>query len=253
MKALSVIGESRSGKTTVIENIIKELRKRKYSVGSIKEIHYRDFAMDTEGTNTYRHGQAGAELVTARGNEETDILFPKKLSIEEILKFYSQDYVIMEGVLDYNLPKIVCAKSREDIDKLLDSSVFVVSGIIANGLESYNGVPAVDGVSSILKLVDLIEEKVYPVLPDFPPECCNRCGYSCRELGNKILKGEAKRKDCVIGSGEVQLKVGGKDIEMVPFVKAILRDTLLGVVKNLKGYEEGKSIEVKINGRDIFK
>jgi len=253
LKALSVIGESKSGKTTIIENIIRELKKRKYSVGSVKEIHYQDFAMDTEGTNTYRHMQAGAQVVTARGNRETDILFPEKLSIEEILKFYSQDYVIMEGVRDYNLPKILCAKSRKDIDKILDGSVFAISGVIANEMESYKGLPVIDGVGDILELVDLIEKKVYRILPDFPPECCSMCGYSCRELGNKILKGEAKREDCVISSGKVQLKVGGKNIEMVPFVKGILRDTLLGVVQNLKGYKKGSKIEVKIDGEDFFK
>ena len=42
MKVFSVIGISKSGKTTTIENIIKELRKRNYSVGSVKEIHFEN-------------------------------------------------------------------------------------------------------------------------------------------------------------------------------------------------------------------
>ena len=36
-------------------------------MGSVKDIHFEAFAIDTPGTNTYRHRQAGAELVTARG------------------------------------------------------------------------------------------------------------------------------------------------------------------------------------------
>jgi molybdopterin-guanine dinucleotide biosynthesis protein B len=52
MKVFSVIGLSKSGKTTTIENIIKELRRRNYTVGSVKEIHFEKFKMDIEGTFT---------------------------------------------------------------------------------------------------------------------------------------------------------------------------------------------------------
>ncbi len=76
MKAFSVIGISKTGKTTSIEKIIKGLKKRNYSVASIKEIHFDSFAMDAPGTNTDRHRKAGSEIVTARGLNETDIMFP---------------------------------------------------------------------------------------------------------------------------------------------------------------------------------
>ena len=75
MKVISICGISDSGKTTTAEHIIKELRRRGYSVGSVKEIHYDQFKMDTEGSNTDRHRRAGSQLVTARGKYETDILF----------------------------------------------------------------------------------------------------------------------------------------------------------------------------------
>ncbi len=107
MKVLSVVGFSGSGKTTTIEKIIRELGRRNYSVGSIKDIHYEKFTMETEGSNTHRHKQAGAELVTARGYNESNILFPGRLPVGSILKFYKQDYVIMEGVEDYPSPRII--------------------------------------------------------------------------------------------------------------------------------------------------
>ncbi len=53
--------------------------------------------MDTEGTNTHRHKLAGAELITARGLHETDILFQDKLDIYQIASFYDVDYLILEG------------------------------------------------------------------------------------------------------------------------------------------------------------
>lgn len=248
MKIFSVIGYKQSGKTTTIENIIKELKKRKYSVGSIKDIHYEKFKIDKEGTNTYKHSQAGSELVTARGYYETDILFPRKLSIEEILGFYSQDFVIMEGVTDYNLPVILCAHNNEEIEERISDKVFLISGKISNSIEKYKKIPVINSIKDTYKLVDLIEEKVCEKLPDYQPECCNECGYDCRTLGTRILQGLSKREDCLVSERNITLKIDGKIIGMVPFVQGILSDVVLGVIKNLKGYRKGKTIEIKIGG-----
>jgi len=108
------------GKTTTIENIIKELKKRNYTVGTVKQIHFHDFKMNTEETNTDRHRKAGSELVTARGEYETNILFQEKLSMNELLNFYSQDYVILEGVRDTCAPKIITAHDKEGIELRID-------------------------------------------------------------------------------------------------------------------------------------
>ncbi len=248
MKIFSVTGYTQSGKTTTIENIIKELKKRKYSCGSIKDIHFEKFKIDKEGTNTYRHGEAGSELVTARGYYETDILFPRKLSVEEILEFYSQDFVIMEGVTDYNLPIILCAQNEEEIEERLSDKVFVISGKISNSINEYKKIPVINAVEDTGKLVDFIEEKVFEKLPDYPPECCNKCGYDCRTLGARILQGLSKREDCVVSKRNITLKIGGKIIGMVPFVQDILSDVVNGMVKNLQGYRRGKTIEIKIGG-----
>ena len=97
MKAIAVNGITKSGKTTVCETIIKGLRQRGYAVGSVKEIHFESFAIDPDpNTNTNRHRAAGSQLVTARGMYETDILYQSMLSMEEILRHYNHDYVILE-------------------------------------------------------------------------------------------------------------------------------------------------------------
>ncbi len=246
MKAFSVIGISKTGKTTAIENIIRVLKKRNYSVGSIKEIHFDGFAIDTPGTNTDRHRQAGSELVTARGYHETDIMFPSKLSIEDILRYYDQDYVIMEGVKDYNIPKIACADKEDELEKIFDRSVFAVSGKIGARLDGFKGTPAIDPISEAERLVDLIEEKVFDILPDFPASCCGECGFNCRELCCRILEGKSKRQDCIISDSNIKLIIDGREIDMVPFVQDILKDTLIGVIKNLEGYRKGKTIEIRM-------
>ena len=246
MKVFSVVGITQSGKTTTIENIIKELRRRRYSVGSVKEIHFEQFAIDTEGSNTYRHKEAGSQLVTARGYYETDILFQEQLSVDEILKFYEHDFVVLEGVTDANVPKIITAHNEKEVLERLDDLVFAISGKISNTLDELEGLPIINTMENVERLVDLIEEKVYDKLPDFPEECCNKCGYNCRQLSVMILKGQAKREDCILKDSKVKLQVDGNDIDMVPFVQNILSNAILGVVKELEGYKEGKEITVKI-------
>jgi molybdopterin-guanine dinucleotide biosynthesis protein B len=251
MKALSVIGITKSGKTTTIENIIKELIRRGFSVGSIKEIHYEKFAIDTEGSNTYRHAAAGAEVVTARGYKETDILFPVQLPVEDILRFYVQDYVVMEGVSDYNVPVILCAHSLKELEEHKEKDyfnrVFAISGVVADSKNDFEKIPVINAEKNISELVDIIVEEVFDILPDFDPECCSACGYNCRELTARILHGISKRADCKLSEAKIILSIDGKSIGMVPFVQSIMKDTIKALVSNLKGYRQGKKIEITLN------
>lgn len=246
MKIFSVIGITKSGKTTTIENIIKELVRRNYTVGSIKEIHFHDFKMDEEGTNTDRHKKAGSSLVTARGAFETDILHQEKMNINDILKEYSQDFVVMEGVRDTCAPKIITAHDIEGIEDRLDETTFAISGQISNKIKEYKGIPVINSETDITKLVDLIEEKVFNKLPDVEDECCRKCGHTCKSLSENILKGLATRSDCVILSENTTLKINGREITMVPFVQKILKNSIEAVLKELDGYSENGDIEICI-------
>lgn len=248
MKVFSVFGITKSGKTTVLEKVIGELRRRRYTVGSVKDIHFEQFAIDTEGTNTDRHRKAGSQLVTARGLEETDILFPRQLSFGEILAFYDHDYVALEGVDDFNVPKIIAAHSTAEVDERLDGSVFAVSGVLAEQIDSYRGLPVINVLNDTETLVNLIEEKVPRLLPDFPEECCGECGLDCRTLLAAVLRGERSRSDCVLDSAPVTLKIGGCKIEMVPFVQNVLKSTVTALVSTLDGYRENGEISIMIGG-----
>ena len=160
MKVFSVFGISNSGKTTTVEAIIEELCRRGYSVGSIKDIHFQDFAIDEAGTDTWRHRHAGSQLVTARGLYETDVLFPFRLSLEKLLRLYDQDYVVLEGANNFLGPAIISAHTEEEIDLRLRDTVFAVAGRISVKLAEYKGLPVYDARKHVSDLVNLIEEKV---------------------------------------------------------------------------------------------
>lgn len=243
-----MVGVSLSGKTTTIENILQELSRRRYSVGTVKEIHFEDFSIDKPGTNTYRHHQAGAQLVTARGFYETDILFKEKLDVKEILKFYDYDYVILEGVEDFYVPKIITAITLEEIEEKFDETAFMISGRIADEIDEYKGLPVLNALEDIDEIVKLINDKVFRPLPNLSAECCSACGFNCQEMVARILKQKSSLDQCqVLNSNSVKLSINGQEIKMVPFVQDILSNSVQAVVKELDGYQENATIEIKIN------
>jgi len=157
MRIFSVIGVSLSGKTTTVEAVIRELTARGYRVGSVKEIHFEQFAMDIPGSNTTRHREAGSLLVTARGYYETDILFQRKLGMAEILAHYDHDFVALEGVADIPAPTIICGHNEEEVRERLTANAFAVSGRVAAGRDRLFGLPAVSALEDPVALTDLVE------------------------------------------------------------------------------------------------
>ncbi len=248
MKVISVTGIHQTGKTTVCEKIIQGLRDRGYTVGSIKEIHFEGFEIDPDPTtNTRRHRAAGAQLVTARGIYETDVLYQENLPIAKILSHYDHDYVILEGVDDALVPGIVTAKDENGLAGKVSQRTIAVSGIIANeGIDEVQGYPVIHALEETERLVDLAEQMAMEPLPDMDPECCAACGADCRTLLAEIVRGNRKREDCVLDQAKIELKVGNKEIIMVPFVQQILKNAVLGVARELDGYEENTDIHVRI-------
>ncbi|HOB63797.1 MAG TPA: molybdopterin-guanine dinucleotide biosynthesis protein B [Clostridia bacterium] len=244
MRAFSIVGLTGSGKTSVIEKVIAALKERGFSVGSVKEIHYEAFKIDTEGKNTWRHRQAGATTVTARAHYETDIMYTGHLDIYEVLSHYKEEFVALEGVRDANVPQISCCK--EDEEPEITPLTIAISGRFANNHTGfYKGLPIINGITETERLVELILEKSPALMPDVGPECCSVCGTDCKSFLAKCLKGEESPENCALKGKKVSLIIGGKEIAMVPFVQNILKNAVLGVVKELKGYKKGGDIRVE--------
>ncbi len=100
MKILHVIGKKKHGKTTLITDLIEELVKRGLKVGTIKHCGH-DHELDTPGTDSFKHRQAGASQV-AIFTPSLQALY-KSNKLEEVpydeLKahFEDSDLVLIEG------------------------------------------------------------------------------------------------------------------------------------------------------------
>ncbi|GAA0078625.1 molybdopterin-guanine dinucleotide biosynthesis protein B [Clostridium sp. CTA-5] len=106
---VNIVGQcSNVGKTTLIEGLIKELKKRKYSVGTIKhDIH--GFDIDKKGKDTYRHRKAGADEVIISSKNRLAIIkeLKEEINLEDIIEMMKdKDVILVEGYKNSNLKKI---------------------------------------------------------------------------------------------------------------------------------------------------
>lgn len=101
MQIISIIGKSKSGKTTLIEKLIPELKSRGLRVGTVKHAHH-GFEIDHPGKDSYRHREAGAEIVALSSKDKIAIqrIIQKETSLNEIIQSYfpdELDIVLVEG------------------------------------------------------------------------------------------------------------------------------------------------------------
>lgn len=247
MKVLSIAGYHHTGKTTVVVELLRELNRRGYSTATIKDIHAENFSMEKPGSNTWKHWEAGGEAVFARGRDETYQIWHRRLELTEMLAHLSTDFVLVEGMKSAALPRIICAENEEQLAELVDETVFAVSGKYADDHEKYHDLPVISARDNINCLADLVENRVFPVLPLAKPECCSACGMSCREMTSAILAGKRSRQDCLISEKTgLSVKVDGRKLTMVPFVNRLLRQVIRALLGNLEG-GHGSRIEIIID------
>lgn len=106
MKVISIIGEKKSGKTSLIESSIAYL-KEYGNVGCIKHAHELDLAVAT-AKDTDRFFNAGAEVVIGASPEKTVKIYGSQ-NLEELIAEMATsgvDFVLVEGFKSSNLPKI---------------------------------------------------------------------------------------------------------------------------------------------------
>jgi len=246
MKVIKVQGTSKTGKTTTVAAIIRELRRRGYTVGSVKEIHFERFTMETAGSNTDIHKKAGANPVTARGLAETDIMLDSRIDIDKLLDMYDRDYVVIEGKCEANCPSIATAKTAEQLDEQITPLTIACAGVISNDITEYRGLPVINALDDAERLVDLIEAKTPERMPNYDADCCTACGTDCRGLTERIIRGTGSISECILKGQSVQVFINGEELPMVPFVKSMVRSVSTSVIKELDGYEENAEIVIRI-------
>ena len=121
MQAIAVVGIKKSGKTTTIENLTRELNKEGYKIATIKHIN-ETFSIDTPGKDTWRYQQAGANTIIATGSNQTVTIQRTTPTLTTLLrKCRGNDIVFIEGfkktvAKNPSIPKIAVTKNRTEAE-----------------------------------------------------------------------------------------------------------------------------------------
>jgi molybdopterin-guanine dinucleotide biosynthesis protein MobB len=104
---ISIVGRSESGKTTLIETLIPELRHRGYRIGTIKHTHHA-LDIDQAGKDSSRHRAAGAQtVILASSGQIAMIKATPSDSVADLIKYFDDvDLLITEGYKREKTPKI---------------------------------------------------------------------------------------------------------------------------------------------------
>lgn len=154
----SVVGsKSNVGKTTVLCQIIKELRNRGYRVATIKhDVH--NFEIDYPGKDTWKHREAGANIVAISSPKRMAIIeeLEEEYSLDQVIdRIKNVDIIITEGYKSEGKPKLeVFRKSVANKIHSRDQDLFaiVTDTPIDKNIPQFN-------FTQTKEIVDLIESK----------------------------------------------------------------------------------------------
>lgn len=219
MKIVSIVGKKNTGKTSLTVKVIEELTKRGYNVASIKHSHH-SIEMDKENTDTWKHKQAGANLVVGVGST-TFFNARKEHDLNRILylikHFDEFDFVIIEGYKSYNYPKIITSPDVRDEYTIKEVDSFTIDA---------------EGVS---ELADLIEKRGHDIVDTL---FANNCGFNNGEaIAKEIRNGNLTVEE--LDDVQSYLSIDEKVVGLNRFVSDYLKQNILGIIStlNLDDYE----------------
>lgn len=212
---VSIVGQSQSGKTTLVERLIAEFKGRGYHVATVKHA-CKDFDIDKKGKDTWRYTEAGSDAVAISTPRMLALIKPQESndSIDEVVRLLREDVdiIIIEGFHQAHVPKIEVY--RKELNKGLRCDPGELKAIVSDDTLDVD-IPQFS-VEDISGIADFINERII-----------------------------GKRGD------DTLLFVNGSPVMLNQFAKQIFANTLLGMVSSLEGVTEVKSLEVAFRKKGI--
>ena len=135
MEVIAVIGYSGSGKTHIIEFLIKKFKSEfNFEVNVVKYIH--EHRIGEEGKDSFKFSEAGAVFSVIKNKyNQNAIYLNKQISLDALINWlkkspYKADLIIIEGFRNVSYPTILCVKELQDIEVQLSKNVKLISGLI---------------------------------------------------------------------------------------------------------------------------
>ena len=210
---VSIIGISKSGKTTLIEKLVRELKSRGYRVATIKHAP-QGATFDEPDKDSWRHLQAGSEATIISSKDKVVLIKPvsSDITLDEIGRLLGEDYdiILAEGFKQDKAPKIEV--HRKEVGPPLSDIKRLIAIATDEPLETKTRQFSLDDTNG---LVDFVEE-----------------GF---------IKPQGDRLSLYINNAPISLSV---------FPKEIITNVLMAIASSLKGVGKVSNLEVFLTKKD---
>jgi len=206
---VSVVGESKSGKTTFIEKMVSELSSRGYRVATIKHVP-QDMAFDKPDKDSWRHLEAGSQATLISSRDKMVLIRPaaSPVALADLARLLGDgdDIILAEGFKQDEAPKIEI--HRREVGPLLVGLKKLVAIVTDEPLETRARQFALTDIKGV---ADLLER-----------------GF---------IRPQRER---------LSLYINNKPIVLAAFPRKIITSILLAIVSSLKGVGRVASLEISL-------
>jgi molybdopterin-guanine dinucleotide biosynthesis protein B len=154
---VSFVGKSGVGKTTALELVIRELKRRGRRVGTVKHDTH-GFVMDKPGKDSWRHAEAGSDAVAVSGPHKVALIrrLDEELTLDEIVRLMGDvEIVLTEGYKRGDKPKIEVTRKERGTELLCQAEELV--GIMADYPVPLGTLVPLFALDDAAGVVDLLE------------------------------------------------------------------------------------------------
>jgi molybdopterin-guanine dinucleotide biosynthesis protein MobB len=117
---ICIVGTSKTGKTKLMEELIKDLKGRGLKVGALKYHKHGDFEIDIKGKDTWKYAKAGADTVAITSSVKFAVIKNENVmtDIDEICEtyFYDTDIILADGFTQSDKPRIIVVEDENDAE-----------------------------------------------------------------------------------------------------------------------------------------
>ena len=151
---VSIVGQSESGKTTLIEKLIPLLTQRGYRIGTIKHTHHA-VDIDRAGKDSARHRNAGAKTVMLASPGRIALFkATASESLDGLIRYFDDvDLLITEGYKRENKPKIEVLRAAVGSELLCRNDPGLVAVATDADLEVHVPVFRLDDPAAIAEFI----------------------------------------------------------------------------------------------------